>query len=106
MKALILNGRVADLHETGFEVHSSMSWVDCDDKVDVGWTYDGKTFKTNIIEPIVDYMVHGYSSSGVGYFYVTALGQSGKAYVTGYSTYGTQNNPNNQNNYTFQPIRY
>ena len=57
-------------------------------------------------EPIVDYMVHGYSSSGVGYFYVTALGQSGKAYVTGYSTYGTQNNPNNQNNYTFQPIRY
>jgi len=50
MKALILNGRVADLHETGFEVHSSMSWVDCDDKVDVGWTYDGKTFKTNVIE--------------------------------------------------------
>ena len=47
MKALILDGRVADLHETGFEVHSSMSWVDCDDKVAVGWTYDGKTFKTN-----------------------------------------------------------
>ena len=47
MKALILNGVVADLHETGFEVHSSMSWVDCDDKVAVGWTYDGKTFKTN-----------------------------------------------------------
>ena len=50
MKALILNGRVADLHETGFEVHPSMSWVDCDDKVDVGWTYDGKTFKTNVVE--------------------------------------------------------
>ena len=47
MKSLILNGVVADLHETGFEVHSSMSWVDCDDKVAVGWTYDGKTFKTN-----------------------------------------------------------
>ena len=47
MKALILNGVVADLHETGFEVHSSMSWVECDDKVAVGWTYDGKTFKTN-----------------------------------------------------------
>jgi len=47
MKALILNGVVADLHENGFEVHSSMSWVDCDDKVAVGWTYDGKTFKTN-----------------------------------------------------------
>ena len=49
MKALILNGVVADLHETGFEVHSSMSWVDCDDNVAVGWTYDGKTFKTNEI---------------------------------------------------------
>ena len=47
MKALILDGRVADLHETGFEVHSSCTWVDCDDKVAVGWTYDGKTFKTN-----------------------------------------------------------
>ena len=50
MKALILNGKVVDLHKTEFEVHSSMSWVDCDDKVDVGWTYDGKKFKTNIIE--------------------------------------------------------
>jgi len=49
MKALILNGVVADLHENGFEVHSSMSWVDCDDNVAVGWTYDGKTFKTNEI---------------------------------------------------------
>ena len=50
MKALILNGKVVDLHKTEFEVHSSMSWVDCDDKVAVGWTYDGKTFKTNVIE--------------------------------------------------------
>ena len=47
MKALILNGKVVDTAETEFEVHSSMSWVDCDDKVAVGWTYDGKTFKTN-----------------------------------------------------------
>ena len=50
MKALILNGKVVDLHKTEFEVHSSMSWVACDDKVDVGWTDDGKTFKTNVIE--------------------------------------------------------
>ena len=47
MKALILNGKVVDVNETEFEVHSSMSWVDCDDKVKHGWTYDGKTFKTN-----------------------------------------------------------
>tara|TARA_B100000963_G_scaffold40143_1_gene29853 strand:+ start:1135 stop:1479 length:345 start_codon:yes stop_codon:yes gene_type:complete len=47
MKALILDGKVVDVVEKEFEVHSSMSWVDCDDKVAVGWTYDGKTFKTN-----------------------------------------------------------
>ena len=47
MKALILNGKVVDVNEKEFEVHSSMSWVDCDDKVKHGWTYDGKTFKTN-----------------------------------------------------------
>ena len=47
MKALILDGKVVDVNEKEFEVHSSMSWVDCDDKVKQGWTYDGKTFKTN-----------------------------------------------------------
>ena len=47
MKALILDGKVVDVSKTEFEVHSSMSWVDCDDKVRMGWTYDGKTFKTN-----------------------------------------------------------
>ena len=47
MKALILDGKVVDVNEKEFEVHSSMSWVDCDDKVAVGWTYDGKTFKAN-----------------------------------------------------------
>ena len=47
MKALILNGKVVDVNEKEFEVHSSMSWVDCDDKVKHGWTYDGKTFKTD-----------------------------------------------------------
>ena len=47
MKAAILDGVVVDVHETGYENHSSISWVDCDDKVKHGWTYDGKTFKTD-----------------------------------------------------------
>ena len=47
MKALVLDGKVIDVSEKEFEVHSSMSWVDCDDKVALGWTYDGKSFKTN-----------------------------------------------------------
>lgn len=50
MKALILDGKVVDVQETEFEVHSSMSWVDCDDNVAVGWTYDGKDFKTDVVE--------------------------------------------------------
>ena len=30
MKALILNNKVVDLKEVEFEVHSSLTWVDCD----------------------------------------------------------------------------
>jgi len=47
MKALILDGKVVDLKETEFDVHSSMSWVDCDDTVEVGNNYDGSTFTTH-----------------------------------------------------------
>ena len=49
MKALVLDGKVIDVSEKEFEVHSSCTWVDCNDKVTLGWTYDGKTFKTNEI---------------------------------------------------------
>ena len=48
MKAAILDGVVVDIHpENGYECHPSITWVDCDDKVKHGWTYDGKTFKTD-----------------------------------------------------------
>ena len=30
---VVLDGKVVDVNEKEFEVHSSMSWVDCDDKV-------------------------------------------------------------------------
>ena len=50
MKAAVLDGVVVDTHpENGYECHPSITWVDCDDKVKHGWTYDGKTFKTNEI---------------------------------------------------------
>jgi hypothetical protein len=42
--------RICDLHETGFDVASSMFWIDCDDTVrtDLFW-YDpvDKTIKPN-----------------------------------------------------------
>jgi hypothetical protein len=47
MKALILNNKVVDVQEAEFEVHSSMTWVDCDDTVKVGFSYDGSTFTSN-----------------------------------------------------------
>lgn len=48
MKALIQNNKVVDVQETEFEVHESLSWVDCDSSVKIGWTYDGTSFETNI----------------------------------------------------------
>ncbi len=48
MKAAVQEGVVVDVHpENGYECHSSITWVDCSDEVKHGWTYDGKTFKTN-----------------------------------------------------------
>ena len=46
MKALILNNAVVDVKSSAFEVHSSMTWVDCDDTVQNGCIYDPakKTF--------------------------------------------------------------
>lgn len=47
MKALILNNNVVQVAEKEFEVHESLIWVDCNDQVQSGWTYDGKTFTSD-----------------------------------------------------------
>tara|TARA_B100000683_G_scaffold20815_1_gene19898 strand:- start:325 stop:678 length:354 start_codon:yes stop_codon:yes gene_type:complete len=47
MKALILNNNVVQVVEKEFEVHESLTWVDCNDQVQPGWTYDGKTFTSD-----------------------------------------------------------
>tara|TARA_B100000085_G_scaffold47759_1_gene41065 strand:- start:159 stop:512 length:354 start_codon:yes stop_codon:yes gene_type:complete len=44
MKALVKDGKVWDTSEKGFEVHADFSWVDCDDTVKAGHTYDGSNF--------------------------------------------------------------
>jgi|TARA_B110000211_G_scaffold89736_1_gene104867 hypothetical protein len=38
MKALILDNKVVDVVVTEFEVHSSMTWMDCPDDCIHGWT--------------------------------------------------------------------
>ena len=47
MKALILNNKVVDIQENEFEVADTMSWVDCDNTVKTGFSYDGSTFTSN-----------------------------------------------------------
>nr|WMM95187.1 hypothetical protein MEP431_gp41 [Methylophilales phage MEP431] len=47
MKALIFENKVVDVQATEFEVNSAMTWVDCDDTVKVGFSYDGSTFISN-----------------------------------------------------------
>ena len=48
MKALILENEVVDIQATEFEVAPTMTWVDCDDTVKAGFSYDGSTFTSNL----------------------------------------------------------
>ena len=48
MKALIFENKVVDIQATEFEVAPTMSWVDCDETVKVGFSYDGSTFTSNL----------------------------------------------------------
>nr|ADD96147.1 hypothetical protein [uncultured organism MedDCM-OCT-S04-C777] len=47
MKALIFENKVVDVQATEFEVAPTMSWVDCDDTVKIGFSYDGSTFTSD-----------------------------------------------------------
>jgi len=47
MKALIKDNLVIEKAENEFEVHSDFTWVDCDDSVEVGDSYDGSSFTSN-----------------------------------------------------------
>lgn len=47
MKALIFENKVVDVQATEFEVAPTMSWVDCDNTVKVGFGYDGNNFTSN-----------------------------------------------------------
>ena len=40
MEALIFENKVVDVKEVKFEVHSSMTWMDCSDDCIIGWTLE------------------------------------------------------------------
>ena len=45
MRALLdSENKVIDVQETDFQVHSSCTWIDCDDTVKIGFEYDGANF--------------------------------------------------------------
>lgn len=49
--ALILNGKVVEVSDTEFDVHSSMFWVsNCPDDCTVDWLYDGSSFTNPFYE--------------------------------------------------------
>ena len=47
MKALIHDDKVVDVKGQSYEVHPSMSWIDCPNDIRIGFFYDGKTFKSD-----------------------------------------------------------
>ena len=51
MKALIFEKKVVDVQSSPFEVAPTMTWVDCDNTVKVGFAYDdGKFISDEITE--------------------------------------------------------
>jgi hypothetical protein len=48
MRALIFENKVVDVQATDFDVAPTMSWVNCDDTVKIGFSYDGNTFTSNL----------------------------------------------------------
>jgi hypothetical protein len=54
MKALLdSENKVIDVQETDFPVHSSCTWIDCDDTVKIGFEYDGTNF-IDVISPTAE----------------------------------------------------
>jgi hypothetical protein len=50
MKALILDNQVIDVNEKETPAAPTCKWVDCDDKVQIGWGYDGSKFTDPVVE--------------------------------------------------------
>jgi len=44
MKALIQENRVCQIEESEFPVAPSLTWVDCSNDVEAGWTFNGSSF--------------------------------------------------------------
>jgi len=52
MKALVLNNQVIDVNEKETPAAPACKWVDCDDKVKIGWNYDGSKFTDIHVETV------------------------------------------------------
>ena len=52
MKALILNNKVVDVQAKEFEVHESMTWMDCSDDCAIGWSLADGALVAPVVETI------------------------------------------------------
>ena len=52
MKALILNNKVVDVQLVEFEVHESMTWMDCPDDCSIGWSLADGSLTAPVVESI------------------------------------------------------
>ena len=74
MWARIENGTVAELTDIdpGGRFHPSIEWVDCNEHVDVGWTYDGSEFSAPPETPIDEVVDQAIGRINDGYTRVMA----------------------------------
>lgn len=64
MKALIHEGIVRELHETGFPVHESLMWVDAPEGVTTEWRYEnGEFIAPEIPQPTPDEIIKQYETA-------------------------------------------
>lgn len=67
MEALIFENKVVDIAEVSFEVHSSLTWMDCSNDCKVGWIIEGGvlTAPPEPPEPTYEFKrMQGYPSVG------------------------------------------
>ena len=92
MKALIFENKVVDVQENEFEVAPTMTWVDCDNTIKAGFSYDGSTFTSNEptaeeIQAIVDTAQASITAKASGNTKLLGLGltQAEATALTGYT---------------------
>lgn len=64
MFALVQNGTVRQISESTFVVHPDYQWIDCDNTVQIGDTWDGQVFVPQVVpEKPIDEVLREYQDA-------------------------------------------